>query len=360
MQIGSREIGLAVPPLVVAEVSGNHGGSLDRALEIVDAIADVGAEAIKFQTYTPESMTLRSSAPSFVIDSSRSPWFGRTLFDLYTEAQTPWIWHEALFERATQRGLIVFSSPFDSQAVELLDDLGAPCFKIASFEITDLELIRAAAVKGKPLIISTGMATKVEIETAVATARDAGCSDIIVLKCTSSYPARASQSNLLTIPDLREWTGCEVGLSDHTLGIGSAIASVALGASVIEKHVTDDRQLSTVDSAFSLEPDELGALVKEAREAWMALGQINYGPTADEEDSLFLRRSLFFCQDLPEGTRLENHHVKALRPHIGVGAEHLPRLLGSRLVRGVTRDEPLQFQDLHVDHVIEIRPEAQT
>ena len=271
MKVGRFAVGLGGPPLVIAELSGNHNGSLARALEIVDAAADTGVHALKIQTYTADTMTLNIREREFMISDPRSPWFGRSLYDLYEEAHTPWEWHAPIFDRARKHGMIPFSTPFDDSAVDFLETLGAPCYKIASFENTDLPLIRRVAATGKPLIISTGMATMGEVDALVRAARGQGCKDLVLLKCTSSYPASPEHSNIRTIPLMREAFGCEVGLSDHTLGIGVAVASVALGASVIEKHFTLSRADGGVDAAFSLEPAEMRTLVDESYRAWEGL-----------------------------------------------------------------------------------------
>jgi N-acetylneuraminate synthase len=346
MEIGGVPVGLDAPPFIIAEVSGNHGGSLGRALEIIEAVAAAGAQAVKLQTYTADSMTFDIDHPRFRISDPASLWTGRHLHELYREAATPWEWHEPIFRRARELGLVVFSSPFDADAVELLDGLDAACMKIASFEIVDLPLIRAAARTGRPMIISTGMATRQEIEEAVSAARTEGCEQLAVLQCTSSYPAPAEASNLRTIPDLRAWTGAEVGLSDHTLGIGVAVAAVALGATLIEKHVTISRSDGAVDSTFSLEPHELGALVLETRRAWESLGSVEYGPTDADRSSLAHRRSLFFDRDLAAGAILTDEDFRSVRPSDGLAPRHADQLVGRRLTRAVRRGEPIQWDDL--------------
>jgi len=288
-EIAGRAVGGAAPPLVIAELSGNHNGSLSRALEIVSAAARAGAHALKLQTYTADTMTLDLAEGEFRIADPQSPWNGRTLYELYREAHTPWEWHEPIFRRARELGLIVFSSPFDSSAVKFLESLGAPCYKIASFENIDLPLIRNVAATGKPVIISTGMASEGEIGEAVAAARQAGCRELMLLKY---YPASPADSHLATIPRMRELFGCPVGLSDHTLGIGAAVAAVALGAVAIEKHVTLSRAEGGVDAAFSLEPDELAQLVRETRSAWEAMGSVHFGPTDAEGPSTVITGAL--------------------------------------------------------------------
>ncbi|MCS6944221.1 MAG: pseudaminic acid synthase, partial [Sutterellaceae bacterium] len=314
---------------------GNHNGSLDRALAIVDAVADAGAQAVKLQTYTADTMTLDLAEREFVIDDPKSLWAGRTLYDLYREAHTPWAWHAPIFERARARGLVAFSTPFDSTAVDFLESLDVPCYKIASFENVDLPLIRKAAATGKPLIISTGLATLAEIGEAVAAAREAGCRDLVLLKCTSAYPASPADSNLRTIPHLRAAFGCEVGLSDHTLGIGAALAAIAMGASVIEKHVTLRRADGGVDSAFSLEPHELKHLVEDAERARQALGQVRYGPTPDEVGSLRFRRSLYVVRDVQQGEAFTPENVRAIRPGLGLAPKYLAQVLGRRAARDI-------------------------
>lgn len=343
MKIGGVQVGLEEPPFIIAEVSGNHGGSLDTALRIVEAVAEAGAQAVKLQTYTADSMTFDIDHPRFRIDNPASPWFGRHLYELYQEACTPWVWHEPIFRRARELGLVVFSSPFDVDAVTLLDGLDSDCMKIASFEIVDLQLIRAAARTGRPMIISTGMATRREIEEALAAARSEGCEQLAVLQCTSSYPAPASASNLRTIPDMRAWTAAEVGLSDHTLGIGAAIAAVALGATLIEKHVTLSRMDGAVDSSFSLEPSELTALVSETRRAWEALGTVGYGPNEADERSLVHRRSLFFDRDLEAGTTISASDFRSVRPADGLAPRHYEAILGRTLASSVRRGEPIEW-----------------
>ena len=292
IEIAGRSIGQGHPPFVIAEMSGNHNQSLERALAIVESAAQAGAHAIKLQTYTADTMTLDVRGGSFEINDPNSLWAGKNLHELYKLAYTPWDWHAPIMQRAKELGLICFSSPFDETAVDFLDDLDVPAFKIASFENNYLPLISKAASTGKPLIISTGMASLGELDEAVRAARDAGCTQLILLKCTSTYPATPENTNILTIPHLRKLFGVEVGLSDHTMGVGVAVASVSLGASVIEKHFTLSRAEGGVDSAFSLEPDELISLVDETERAWNAIGSVRYGPTESESNSYVFRRSI--------------------------------------------------------------------
>lgn len=348
IRIGSIEIGPDRPPLIIAEMSGNHNQSLQRALELVDAAAAGGAHALKLQTYTADTMTLDLDRDEFFISDTKSLWQGRSLHKLYQEAHTPWEWHEVIFDRCRKAGMIAFSTPFDATAVDFLEKLGAPCFKIASFENTDLPLIRRVAATGKPVIISTGMATEPELAESVSAARAAGCKDLILLKCTSSYPATPADSNVLTIPHMRQLFGCNVGLSDHTMGIGVAVASVSLGAAVIEKHFTLRRADGGVDSAFSLEPEELRALVTETGRAWQALGAVSYGPTKAERNSLSFRRSLYVVQDMKAGDVLTRVNLRAIRPGAGLPPKHLEEVLGRRIGRDVCRGTPLSW-DLLTD-----------
>jgi pseudaminic acid synthase len=328
IQIGDRLVGADHEPIVIAELSGNHSQQLDIALAMVDAAAQAGAHAIKLQTYTADSMTLDVESDDFVIQEQDSLWNGEKLHALYQKAATPYEWHQPLFDKAKSLGMLAFSSPFDEQAVDFLDDLNVPCFKIASFELTDLPLIRKAASKKKPLILSTGMASLTEIEQAMNVAKLAGCDDIILLKCTSTYPALANNTNLNTIPHLRDAFGCQVGLSDHTAGIGASVAAVALGASVIEKHFVLDRNAGGVDAAFSLEPQELTLLVSETKTAWQAMGEVRYGGTEAEEMSKQYRRSIYVCRDIGAGETFSADNLKIVRPAFGLAPKHWDNVLG--------------------------------
>jgi pseudaminic acid synthase len=341
IRIADRCIGREYRPFVIAEMSANHNRSLDRALEIVDAVAQAGAHALKLQTYTADTMTLDLDEREFHISDPQSPWSGASLYNLYSEASIPWEWHKPIFDRARRAGLIPFSTPFDASAVEWLESLDVPCYKIASFENTDLPLIRRVAATGKPLLISTGMATMAELEDAVRAARAAGCRDLVLLKCTSTYPASPESTNLLTIPHMRERFECEVGLSDHTMGAGVAIASVALGATVIEKHLTLNRGDGGVDSSFSMEPLEMAQLVAETERAWKALGTVSYGATPAEYRSLQFRRSLYVIKDLKAGELLTEDNVRAIRPGLGLAPKFIDQILGRRAAVDIARGTPL-------------------
>ncbi|WP_181391516.1 pseudaminic acid synthase [Methanospirillum stamsii] len=343
MQIGRSIIGNNHPPFIIAEMSGNHNHSLDRALAIVEAAAQAGAHAIKLQTYTADTMTLDIAEGEFFISDRNSLWNGQSLYSLYKQAHTPWEWHAPIMKQAEELGLICFSTPFDETAVEFLETLDVPAYKIASFEIIDLPLIRRVAATGKPVIISTGMATIAEIDEAVRTARDAGCRDLILLKCTSTYPASPENSNILTIPHMRELFGCEVGLSDHTLGIGTAIAAVAHGATVIEKHFTLSRADGGVDSAFSMEPDEFRMLVDETKRAWQSLGRVQYEPGEDEKRSLVFRRSLYITQDMKNGDSLTRENLRSIRPGLGLPPKYYDMLLEKRVNRDVRKGTAVEW-----------------
>lgn len=343
IEIAGRRIGPDSEPFVIAEMSGNHNQSLDRALELVDVAAESGAHAMKLQTYTADTMTLDISEGEFFIEDPNSLWKSRSLYDLYQEAHTPWEWHKPIFERCRERGLIGFSTPFDDTSVDFLEGLDVPCYKIASFENTDLPLIRKVAATGKPMIISTGMATIAELDETVRTARAAGCNDLILLKCTSTYPSTPENTNILTIPHLRELFDCEVGLSDHTMGIGVSVAAVALGATVIEKHFTRCRADGGVDSTFSLEPSELRSLVVETARAWQALGKVAYGPTEKEKKSLVFRRSLYVVQDMKAGDVFTAENVRAIRPGLGLAPKYQQVVMGRHIARDTSKGTPLAF-----------------
>lgn len=343
IKIAGREISSNHPPFVIAEMSGNHNQSLERALEIVEAAAKTGAHALKIQTYTPDTMTLDLDEREFRITDPKSLWAGTSLYKLYGEAYTPWEWHKPIFDRAKELGMIAFSTPFDDTSVDFLESLDVPCYKIASFENTDLPLIRRVAATGKPLIISTGMASIAELDDTVKAARDSGCKDLILLKCTSTYPATASNTNLLTIPHMRQLFDCEVGLSDHTMGVGVSVASVALGATVIEKHFTLNRADGGVDSAFSMESAEMAQLVQETERAWQAIGQVSYGATEAEKRSIVFRRSLYVVKDLKAGDVLTSDNVRAIRPGFGLATKYLDVVLGKSVNQDIKRGTALTW-----------------
>ena len=343
-QICGRKVGQDAPPFVVAEMSGNHNQSLDRALTIVEAAAASGAHALKLQTYTADTMTIDMREGEFFIRDPNSLWAGTSLYELYKQAYTPWEWHEPIFRRARELGMIPFSTPFDDSAVDFLESLDAGVHKIASFENTDLPLIRKVAATGKPMIISTGMASVAELDETVRAAREAGCRDLILLKCTSTYPATPENTNIRTIPHLRELFDCEVGLSDHTMGCGAAVASVALGATVIEKHFTLARADGGVDSSFSMEPAEMRLLVTETERAWQALGKVSYGATAAEKKSLVFRRSLYVVKDVNAGEPFTAENVRAIRPGLGLAPRWLDIVLGKSAKHALTRGTPLRWE----------------
>lgn len=342
--IAGRTIGAQSRPYLIAEMSGNHNQSLERAFAIVDAAAEAGADAVKLQTYTAETMTLDIRAPGFVIDDPDSLWSGRQLFDLYKEAYTPWEWHAPIMARAVERGMHCFSSPFDESAVDFLMSLNVPAFKIASFENTDLPLIRKVAATGKPMIISTGMASLAEIDEAVRTARAAGCTEIMLLKCTSTYPATPENTNLRTIPHMHDaFPGCEIGLSDHTMGCGVAVGAIAFGATLIEKHFTLRRADGGVDSDFSLEPEEFAALRVETERAWLGAGQVVYGGTEAEAKSRAFRRTLYVSHDILAGQPLSSSNVRIVRPGFGLAPKYYDIVMGKRVNRDVAAGTPVAW-----------------
>jgi pseudaminic acid synthase len=346
VHIAGRRIAADAPPYVIAEMSGNHNQSLDRALEIVRAAGACGAHAIKIQTYTADTMTLALNEGEFFINDEKSLWKGKSLHDLYKLAYTPWEWHEPIMKAAGELGMACFSTPFDETAVDFLESLGVPAYKIASFENIHLPLIRKAASTGKPLIISTGMATSAEIDEAVTAARGAGCRDLVLLKCTSTYPATPANTNVVTIPHMRALYGCEVGLSDHTMGVGASIAAVAHGATVIEKHFTLRRADGGVDSAFSLEPEELTTLVVECERAWQSLGQVSYGPTAAEKKSLVFRRSIYVAEDVKANEVLTRKNLRCVRPGLGLPPKYYDILLGRRVSQDLRKGTPMSWEYL--------------
>ncbi|QXC52255.1 pseudaminic acid synthase (plasmid) [Agrobacterium salinitolerans] len=340
MYIGNRQIGADVAPFIIAEMSGNHNQSLDRALQIVDAAAATGADAVKLQTYTPDTITLNIRTDDFKIADEKSLWKGRNLHDLYRDAHTPWEWHKPIMERARSHGMICFSSPFDETAVDFLEDLDVPAYKIASFENIHIPLLKKVALTRKPIIVSTGMASIAEIDEVVETVRANNGGDLILLKCTSTYPATPKDSNILTIPHMKSLFRCEIGLSDHTMGVGVAVAAIAHGATVIEKHFTLSRAEGGVDSTFSLEPQEMTNLVVEALRAWQSLGDISYGPTAAEEKSLAFRRSIYVAKDIAAGEILTHENLRIVRPAFGLAPKHYDLLIGRQAIRDTKAGTP--------------------
>ncbi len=341
--INQRTIGDGHKPYLIAEMSGNHNQSLDIALRLVEEAANAGADAIKIQTYTADTLTLNVKTEDFKIDNSDSLWSGQYLYDLYSVAHTPWEWHKPIFEKASELGLTCFSTPFDETAVDFLEDIDVPAYKIASFENTHVNLIKKVAKTGKPIIISTGMAGLNDLELMVNTLKNEGVYDFALLKCTSAYPANASDANIASIPHLAEMFGCQTGLSDHTPGIGVAIASVALGATIIEKHYCLDRSLGGVDSAFSLEPNEFKQLVEECDRAWQSIGTVKYGKSKNEESSLKFRRSLYFCQDVSAGTEITAQHIKCVRPGYGLEPKYYEQILGKSLKNSVKAGDRVEW-----------------
>jgi pseudaminic acid synthase len=343
--IGNRSVGAGRPAYLVAELSGNHNGDLGRALQTIHAAAQAGADAIKLQTYTADTITIQSDRPEFVVGGT-GPWSGRTLYDLYQEAHTPWEWHPSLFTEARRLGLDIFSTPFDAEAINLLQQLDAPAYKIASFELVDDRLLRQVAATGKPVILSTGMATSDEISHAVDVLRASGCTELVLLRCTSSYPAPDAEMNLMTIPLLASTFGCPVGLSDHSLGTGAAIVAVTLGACLIEKHFTLSRSNGGVDSHFSLEPSEFRLLVQEVRRAEAMMGKASFGPGVAEEENVALRRSLYVVEDVPEGGLFTERNVRSIRPGLGLAPRYLEMIIGRRAVRPIGRGTPMKWEFL--------------
>jgi N-acetylneuraminate synthase len=344
IKIDNRQIGQKFPPYVIAEMSANHNGNIQTALKIIEEAKKVGADAVKMQTYRPDTITLNSDGEDFRIRGGL--WNGRTLYELYEEAHTPWEWHAPLFEYALKIGITIFSSPFDNTAVDLLEDLNAPAYKIASFEAVDLPLIKYVASTGKPMIISTGMANAEEIQEAIDAARTGGCNELAILHCVSGYPASAADYNLRTIPDMIRRFGLVTGLSDHTLDNTTAITSVALGASIIEKHFTLDRSGGGPDDSFSLEPTELADLCRGARTAWSALGAIDYGLQSSEQDNIKFRRSLYFIKDMKAGDVITEEAVRSVRPGFGIPPKYWSEILGRKLARDIKKNTPVLFEVL--------------
>ncbi|MBS1257206.1 MAG: Pseudaminic acid synthase [Candidatus Scalindua arabica] len=343
IKIGNMSVGLDYPPCIIAEMSGNHNQSLDRALEIVEAAKEAGVHALKLQTYTADTLTIDSENEPFFISDSNSPWKGQSLYKLFQQAYTPWEWHETIFKRCSELGMIAFSTPFDETAVDFLESLNVPAYKIASFENNHIPLIRKVASTGKPVIVSTGMATIAELDEIVRTIHDAGGNEIALLKCTSAYPSTPVDANLITIPHLRQLFDTEVGLSDHTLGIGVSIAAVAMGATLIEKHFTLSRVDGGVDSAFSMEPDEIQLLVKETVKAWQALGEISYGTTENERTSVKFRRSVYIVEDVKVGDKLTSKNIRVVRPGNGLSPKYYDLLLGRKVSCNLRKGTPMSW-----------------
>ncbi len=333
-------------PFIIAEMSGNHNQSLERALQIVEAAAKTGVAALKLQTYTADTMTIDAAQGEFYINDEKSLWQGNSLYKLYQQAATPYDWHEPIMKRCRELGMLCFSTPFDETAVDFLESLDVPCYKVASFENTHLPLIDKMARTGKPIIASTGMATLSVLDDLVNTVRNAGNEQLVLLKCTSTYPATPMDSNILTIPHMRDMFDVQVGLSDHTMGVGVALGAVALGATVVEKHFTLKRADGGVDSAFSMEPDEMSLLVSESEKVWQALGQVNYRPTANEKKSLQFRRSIYVVKDIRAGERFTNDNVRIIRPGLGLEPKHITRVMSSVSSLDLKRGHALRFEDL--------------
>lgn len=347
IKIGNFKVGPGHRPFLIAEMSGNHNQSLERAMTIVEAAAKAGAHALKLQTYTADTMTLNMSGGDFDITDDKSLWKGRNLHDLYKEAYTPWEWHAPIMKKCHELGMLCFSTPFDETAVDFLEDLKVPFYKIASFENTCIPLIKKVAKLKKPMIISTGMATVGELEETMKTVREAGCEDLILLKCTSTYPANPENTNILTIPHMRELFDVQVGLSDHTMGVGVAVASVALGATVIEKHFTLRRADGGVDSSFSMEPEEFKALNVETERAWRSLGKVVYGTqSAQEGKSKIFRRSIYIAEDVKAGETLTAKNVRCIRPGFGLETKHYEEILGKRVNRDLKKGTPMRLEFL--------------
>ena len=342
-KLGGIPVGLSNQPFIIAEMSGNHNQSFDRAMKIVEAAADAGAHALKLQTYTADTMTLNIEQMDFYIDDKKSLWKGAGLYELYQKAYTPWEWHKPLMKKANELGLVCFSTPFDETAVDFLEDLEVPAYKIASFENTDLRLIRKVAATGKPVIISTGMATIADLGETVSALYEYGGGNFVLLKCTSTYPASPKESNVNTIPHLREMFRCEVGLSDHTMGVGVAVAAVAKGATVIEKHFTLSRADGGVDSSFSLEPAEMESLVVETHRAWQALGRVKYGIERSEESSIQFKRSLYITKDVRAGEKFTTNNIRSIRPGMGLPPKYYECLLGKSAAKDIKKGTPMKW-----------------
>ncbi|MHA4843889.1 pseudaminic acid synthase [Flavitalea antarctica] len=343
IKIGNVVIGQEHKPFIIAEMSGNHNQSIEKALLIVDAAAKAGAHAIKLQTYTADTLTIDVRHGEFLIEDKKSLWVGRNLYELYQEAHTPWEWHQEIFNRAKEKGMLCFSTPFDDTAIDFLEQLDAPAYKIASFENNHLPLLKKVAQTGKPVIMSTGISTVASLDVAVKTLREYGCKDLILLKCTSTYPATPETTNLFTIPHMSQLFDCHVGLSDHTMGIGVSVASVALGARVIEKHFTINRAEGGVDSAFSMEPQEFRMLVEESERAFLGLGRVKYGILPEEEKSIGFKRSIYIVEDISAGEILTKENTRIIRPGLGLSPALYADMLGKRVNQNVAKGTPFSF-----------------
>ncbi len=346
INIGGYVIGEHKKPFIIAEMSGNHNQSLERAMQIVKAAADAGADAVKLQTYTPDSLTIDHKGGLFDINDKNSLWYGRNLYELYQEARTPYEWHKPLFDYAKELGLVCFSTPFDEQAVDMLEELGAPCHKVASFENNHLPLLRKVARTGKPVIISTGISTLSDIDDSVNELRNNGCKELVLLKCTSTYPATPENTNVLTIPHMKAMFKCEVGLSDHTMGVGVAVAAVTLGARVVEKHFCLSRAEGGVDSAFSLEPQEFRLLVDETKRAWQSIGQVYYGILPDEKNSRRFKRSIYVVKDIQAGEQFTEENVRIIRPGDGLQPKYFEKILGKVVKTNLKKGTPITWEML--------------
>ncbi len=343
MKIKKRIIGQKQKPFIVAEMSGNHNQSLSMALKIVRAAAKAGVDCLKLQTYTPDTLTLNVNRKDFLIRDKKSLWKGQKLYNLYKKAYTPWKWHKPIFQYAKKLGLMCFSTPFDDTAVDFLEKLEVPAYKIASFENTDLPLIKKVIKTGKPIIISTGMASLKELKETVNFVKKNGCKNFALLKCTSQYPANPKNSNILTIPNMKKIFGCEIGISDHTLGIGASIAAVSHGASIIEKHFILNRKSGGVDSSFSLEPNEMKSLVIESKRAWESLGKISYGATVGEKKSVQFRRSLYIAENMKKGEFFNSKNLRIVRPGFGIEPKYYGKIIGKKIKKNAKKGTPVSW-----------------
>ena len=342
-KISGHPVGSDEKPFIIAEMSGNHNNSLEKALQIVAAVANAGADAIKLQTYTADTMTINIDSDDFKISDPNSLWYGQNLYQLYEDAHTPWDWHKAIFDRAKELGIICFSTPFDVTAVDFLETLDTPAYKIASFENTDIQLIRKVCSTGKPVIVSTGLASLEELQLIVNTLRESGCEKFVLLRCTSAYPASPEDANVRTIQHMAEMFDCQIGLSDHTMGIGTSLAAIALGATVIEKHFCLSREEGGVDSAFSLEPHELKLLVEESKRAWQALGKVKYQISKIEEKSKQFRRSIYFVKDMKAGGTIAEHNIRIIRPGYGLAPKYWNEIIGKKIKRDVKEGDHVSW-----------------